>query len=85
MNNMKCNELIRSLGDYVDGDIDPEICAALEDHLKGCDNCKIVVDTIKKTIYLYHNEAEQAGIPEAVKDKLFHKLDLQDFINRTDK
>lgn len=82
MDQMKCDDLIRSLSDYIDGDIQPEICAALEEHLKGCKNCQIVVDTMKKTIYLYHDEAEHNGIPGEVKDKLFHKLDLQDFINR---
>lgn len=85
MDKMKCDQLIQSLGDYIDGDIRPEVCAALEEHLKGCPNCQIVVDTMKKTIYLYHDEAEKDEIPVEVKDKLFHKLDLQDFINRMSK
>lgn len=85
MDKMNCSELIRSLGDYIDGDIQPEICAMLEEHIKGCENCKIVVDTMKKTIYLYHDHAEQNSIPGEVKEKLFRKLDLQEFMNRTEK
>jgi len=44
------------LNDYVDGEIDPEVCTEFETHLRGCNPCRIVVDTVRKTISLYKNE-----------------------------
>jgi hypothetical protein len=55
---MKCEELLRMLNDYVDGDIDPGICEEFQKHLTGCNPCKIVVDNIHKTITLYKNDCE---------------------------
>ncbi len=50
---MKCEDLLKTLNDYIDGQIDPAICDEFEQHLAGCNPCQIVVDTIRKTITLY--------------------------------
>lgn len=50
---MKCDELLKLLGDYVDGQVDPAICKELEGHLAGCDPCRVVIDNLRKTIRLY--------------------------------
>jgi len=43
------------------------------------------VDTMKKTIYLYHEHAEKNCIPGDVKEKLFQKLELKDYLKEEDK
>lgn len=53
---MKCEDLLRALNDYVDGDIDPAVCDDFEEHLAGCNPCQMVVDSIRKTITLYKGE-----------------------------
>ncbi len=53
---MKCHELLKVLNEYVEGDIDPAICQELEEHLAGCNPCKVVIDNIRKTISLYKND-----------------------------
>lgn len=53
---MKCEELLKILSDYVDGDIDPAICSDFEKHLEGCSPCQVVIDNIEHTIALYRNE-----------------------------
>ncbi|NCO38475.1 MAG: hypothetical protein COZ06_32185 [Armatimonadetes bacterium CG_4_10_14_3_um_filter_66_18] len=53
---MKCEDLLRTLNDYVDGEIDPGVCDDFAEHLQGCNPCQIVVDTIRKTVSLYKNE-----------------------------
>ena len=50
---MKCDELLKLLGDYVDGQVDPGLCKELEGHLAGCDPCRVVIDNLRKTIRLY--------------------------------
>jgi anti-sigma factor RsiW len=50
---MKCEELLAAMNEYVDGALDPGICAEFEKHLAGCNPCQVVVDNIRKTITLY--------------------------------
>jgi hypothetical protein len=40
------------------------------------------VDSLKKTIYLYHVTTEQAQVPNGLRDRLFESLKLNDFIKK---
>ena len=53
---MKCEELLKLLNEYVDGNVDPSVCVSFEKHLAGCNPCRVVVDNIRKTITLYKND-----------------------------
>ena len=70
---MKCEDLLRMLNDYVDGDIDPGVCEEFDQHLEGCNPCQVVVDTIRKTIILYKDE-EVYEIPVAFRETLHQTL-----------
>jgi anti-sigma factor (TIGR02949 family) len=71
-----CHDLLASLSDYVDGELSENLCAELERHMHQCENCRIVVDTLKKTIDLYHTDLTPEPLPVDVRDRLFHRLDL---------
>ena len=77
-----CRQLLSSLSEYIDGSLSEAICADLEQHLQGCQNCQIVLDTLKKTIYLYHTTAEPEGLPGDVRQRLFASLNLEDYIEK---
>jgi anti-sigma factor RsiW len=65
----KCKELVGELVDYVDGELDPELCKRLEAHLASCDNCRLMVDTLKKTVQLCR-EGTCEDLPEDLQAKL---------------
>jgi anti-sigma factor RsiW len=48
-----CRNLLGSLSEFVDGTLEDELCAEIQRHMDGCDNCRVVVDSLRKTIYLY--------------------------------
>jgi len=75
----ECQRLIGELSNLIDGTISPELCTELEAHLKECKNCRIVVDTTKKTIELYHRDEASVEVPEVMREKLWKRLDLGDF------
>ncbi|HNG96236.1 MAG TPA: zf-HC2 domain-containing protein [Acidobacteriota bacterium] len=54
---MKCEEMLKMLNEYVDGEIDPGVCEEFEAHLKDCDPCQVVIDNIRRTITLYKEDA----------------------------
>lgn len=70
---MQCKELLKSLNDYVDGTIDPEICEEFERHMAGCNPCQVVVDNIRKTITLY-KEGEPYELPAKFRSRLHEAL-----------
>ena len=73
----QCKHLLGSLSDYIDGELQAELCAELEKHIEGCDNCRIVVNTLRKTVELYRETNEQVVLPEDVRQRLFNKLNLK--------
>jgi len=78
---MECKFLLEALSDYVDGTLSEELCEKIQRHITECQNCHIVVDTLRKTVYLYHATAsEPANVPPNVRDRLFRSLNLEDYV-----
>jgi anti-sigma factor RsiW len=66
------------LGDlcgYIDGELEPELCAQLEKHLADCPNCRVVLDSLNKTVRIFRE-----GVEEPVPDEL--KRNLQAALER---
>jgi anti-sigma factor (TIGR02949 family) len=77
----ECRKLLNSLSDYVDGDLQQELCDEIELHMEDCENCRIVIDTLSKTVSLYQTSSESTIVPDEVRQRLFHRLDLDEFLN----
>ena len=78
---MDCNEVLEQLADYLDDDAREELCRAIEAHLNRCRDCRLEVDTVRKTIVLYQVDREiplppkvHAGL-EAALAKEYRKVD----------
>jgi predicted anti-sigma-YlaC factor YlaD len=78
-----CRYLLGSLSDYVDSTLEGEICAEIERHLQECENCRVVVDTLRKTISIVHDINCDPSMPEDVRERLYKRLNLDDLL--TDK
>jgi len=70
-----CQGILAYISDYVDGELEVTLCAELEAHLAGCRNCRVMVDTVRKTILLYHSEAP-AELPSGVEERLYKVLKI---------
>lgn len=77
-----CKKLLGSLSEYVDGELDKELCTVLEQHLEDCEDCRIVVDTLRKTVYLYHATAESENIPIDIRQRLYKSLKIEDYLEK---
>jgi anti-sigma factor RsiW len=77
-----CQHLLTSLSDYVDGTLSDELCTKLERHMEGCENCRIVVDSLRKTVYLYQVTKQPPSVPDDVRQRLFRCLDLDEFVEK---
>ncbi len=81
----QCNHYLPELSEYLDGELSPELCSELERHMAECDRCRIVVDTTRKTIELYHTTADSQKAPSEVKERLYKRLNLEDFLSKIDR
>jgi len=77
-----CEELLSSLSAYIDGDLGPELCLELEKHLAGCDNCRVVLNTTRRTLDLVHTPLEKTDLPKDVRERLFKRLNLDDYLSQ---
>jgi anti-sigma factor RsiW len=75
----ECRKLLKDLSDYVDGDLDETLCIEIERHMDECDNCRVVVDTLRKTVLLYHSLPTEP-MPGDAEARLFRRLDLDAFV-----
>jgi len=69
----KCSDFIGGLSDYIDGEAEPELCEEIEKHLGQCENCRIMVDTLKQTVSLCR-EGREEKFPPALEAKLNNLL-----------
>lgn len=82
----ECNRVLTHLNDYIDHKLSPELCDELEAHLSECENCRVVFDTLNKTLYLVHQLREQPPqLPPAVEYRLFAVMKLEQFIPKKKK
>jgi len=83
MDHDTCRSLLDSLSDYVDGQLGDELCAEIDRHLQHCENCRVVIDSLRKTVYLYHVTTESPTVPNDVRERLFTRLNLDEFLDRS--
>jgi hypothetical protein len=70
---VNCKKVILELTSYLDGILDTEMRTDLELHLSRCTDCRIVVDTTRKTLQIFCN-SEPVPLPEDVRHRLHTAL-----------
>ncbi len=69
----RCLDYIKELNDYIDGELDSAICAEIEKHIGECNNCRIMVDTLKQTVRLCR-EGKPENLPAELESRLNNLL-----------
>jgi hypothetical protein len=72
-----CHDLLDGLSDFIDGEAS-DLCAQIQRHMSGCTKCRIVVDTLRKTVNLYH-QLPQPEISDQAIERLYKVIDLSGF------
>ncbi len=72
----QCRDMLGALSAYIDGEIDDELCAEIDRHLAECGNCRIMVDTLRKTVILYREHGHEE-VPAGARDRLYAVLNLR--------
>jgi anti-sigma factor (TIGR02949 family) len=78
MSHKDCRELLAGLSEFLDDEASAELCAEIKRHMGGCHNCRVVVDTLRKTITLYRS-MPRPDLPEEARERLYRVLDLSEY------
>jgi predicted anti-sigma-YlaC factor YlaD len=75
-----CRDRLGNLSDYLDGTAQEAVCREIEKHLETCPDCRIFVDTMRKTITLYRERDQKITFPEEARLRLYRRLELEDLL-----
>jgi len=78
---VNCKKVIFELSSYLDGILDSDMRSDLELHLSRCTDCRLVVDTCRKTIQIFCN-SDPVPLPDDVRQRL-HSALLERFRRKT--
>lgn len=67
---------IKKMCDMLGEDFDSPVCKEMMDQIKACPNCKVYIDTIKKTVLLCKENDCEEELPGDVNNRLMKLLDL---------
>lgn len=70
---MTCRGVLDALSDYLEGDAGKSVCKELEEHIRGCERCRLHIDAMKKMIRVYKNWRKDP-IPDDVSMRLYSAL-----------
>jgi predicted anti-sigma-YlaC factor YlaD len=71
---MTCKGILESLSDYLEGDAGKQVCTLIEEHLEGCERCRIHVDTMRVIVKLYKTWRDDV-IPQDVSIRLKARIE----------
>ncbi len=72
-----CMQMLGVFSDYLDREAKARLCRRIEEHLKECPECRLYVDTMKKTVVLYRNLGDEK-VPAGVSQRLFKTIRLEE-------
>ena len=73
---MDCKEIFENLSEYVDEELKEAACKEIEVHLADCENCRVVVNTLRRTVTLYH-EIPAESMPGDVRLRLHKSIQME--------
>jgi hypothetical protein len=76
-----CRDLLGGLSEFVDGEASEQLCAEIRRHMTDCRKCRIVIDTLTKTVALYH-QLPQPAVPTTALERLYTTLHVSDYARR---
>ncbi len=71
---VNCEQVWREVSNYLDGELEPDLRVAIEEHVRGCKQCAAVVDGTRNVIELYGDE-RILEVPLGFSQRLHRRLD----------
>jgi hypothetical protein len=73
---VSCEEVQRQVSNYLDGEVEPALRAAMEEHFRLCKKCAAVRDGMRNVVELYGDE-RTLEVPSGYSRRLHQKLEVE--------
>jgi len=73
---VNCEHVWREVSNYLEGEVDPVLRVAMEEHFKGCKHCTAVLNGTRNVVQLYGDE-RLLEVPVGFSQRLQHRLAQQ--------
>jgi predicted anti-sigma-YlaC factor YlaD len=70
---VSCEEVWREVSNYLDGEVEPGLRVAIQEHLRGCKRCTAVLDGTRNVLQLYGDE-RMLEVPLGFSQRLHQRL-----------
>ncbi len=71
---VNCKNLLNELCDFLDGELDAATVEDVKQHIGRCEDCRLLVDTTRKTIEIFC-KSEPVPLPQELRDRLHQALE----------
>jgi hypothetical protein len=71
---VRCEDVWREVSNYLDGELDSGLRAAIEEHVRGCKRCTAVIDGTRNVIQIYGDE-RMVEVPLGFSRRLHQRLE----------
>lgn len=71
---VSCEQVWGEISNYLDGEVDPALRAAMDEHLRGCKRCTSVLDGVRNVVHLYGDE-RMVEVPLGFSHRLQRRLE----------
>ena len=72
---INCEEVLAELANYIDEEITAELRTQIQEHLRMCRNCTVLVNTTRRTITVVADHYVSA-LPRGVSERLMERLGI---------
>ncbi len=73
---ISCYHVWQEISNYLEGEINPELCRRMEEHFKGCEHCAAVLDGTKNVLRLV-GDGWTFELPTGFSERLKRKLEKE--------
>ncbi len=73
---ISCYHVWQEISNYLEGEINPELCRRMEEHFKGCEHCAAVLDGTKNVLRLV-GDGRTFELPTGFSERLKRKLEKE--------
>ncbi|MCX8082953.1 MAG: zf-HC2 domain-containing protein [bacterium] len=72
-----CEEILRLLSGYIDNEIDIFIREIMEEHIRECERCFSLLNTLEKTIAISRQTHRKQKVPQKVVNRIYYEIRIR--------
>ncbi len=65
----ECREVFARLSEYLDQELDADLCEVLEGHLDDCPPCQVFIESLRRTVGLIR-DADPTPLPDTLRAEI---------------